>query len=138
VDAIEPSGAGDRHGFQIGCDTLKLPDESLEGWAPEPGADLPLPRIIDLAFDYRGNTTVVKTDGTRLDGYLFNRNADAPEPFVEMFDATGAGPNRVLYRDIRTIHFTGRDPAAGQSYDAWVSRRDPERTRPGSTVPPGA
>ena len=40
------------------------PDRTLEGWVPEMGHELPLERVIDLAFDYRGNTTVVKTDGT--------------------------------------------------------------------------
>src|SRR5438876_3972463 len=47
-------------------------------------------RIIDLAFDYRGNTTVVLTDGTELQGYVSNRNADAGEPFIQMFDADGS------------------------------------------------
>src|SRR6185295_19477941 len=48
-------------------------EKTLEGWAPEPDAELPLARIVELAFDYRGNTTVVKRDGTELHGYVFNR-----------------------------------------------------------------
>lgn len=101
--------------------------ESLEGWAPEAGPDLPLVRIIDLAFDYRGNTTVAKTDGTELYGYIFNRNADVPEPFIQMFDAKGAGPFEILYSEIRTIRFTGKDTAAGNSYAAWLKRKETEK-----------
>lgn len=101
--------------------------QSLEGWAPEPGPDLPLERIIDLAFDYRGNTTVVRTDGTLVEGYLFNRDAAAPEPFVELFDTAGAGPFRIPYGAIRTIRFTGKDTAAGNSYAAWLRRKELEK-----------
>ena len=48
-------------------------EKTLEGWAPEPDAEFPLARIVDLAFDYRGNTVVVRRDGTELYGYVFNR-----------------------------------------------------------------
>lgn len=107
--------------------TSEAGERSLEGWEPEIDADLPLRRVVDLAFDYRGNTTVVKTDGTELSGYVFNRDAEAPEPFIQMFDASGAGPLRVLYSEIRTIRFTGRDTAAGNSYAAWVKRKELEK-----------
>src|SRR5262245_25785506 len=87
---------------------------------------MPLARLIDLAFDYRGNTTVMM-DGRVVEGYLFNRNADVAEPFVEMFDVDGAGPLRFAYSEIRTIRFTGKDTAAGPSYAAWQRRREQER-----------
>lgn len=103
------------------------PERSLEGWVPELGEDLPLSRVIDLAFDYRGNTTVVKTDGTELDGYIFNRSADAPEPFIQMFDASGAGPFKIRYSEIRNIEFSGKDTAAGNSYAAWLKRKEKEK-----------
>jgi hypothetical protein len=102
-------------------------EPSLEGWAPEPGPALALGRIVDLAFDYRGNTTVVKTDGSELEGYVFNRTAEVAEPFLQMFDGAGEGPIRIPYREIRTIRFTGKDTAAGTSYTAWLRRREQER-----------
>jgi len=105
------------------------PSPPLEGWSPGLGTDLPLERVIDLAFDYRGNTTVVKTDGTEVYGYVFNRNPDVAEPFVQMFDAAGAGPFKILYREIRTIRFTGKDTAAGNSYAAWLRRKETETGR---------
>lgn len=101
---------------------MGIPD-SLEGWEPEVGPDLPLERVIDLAFDYRGNTTVVKTDGTEIVGYVFNRNAEAPEPYVQLFDLRGEGPIRIPYAEIRTIRFTGRDMAAPDSHAAGLRRR---------------
>ena len=103
------------------------PEDSLEGWAPEPGASLSLHEIVEHAFDYRGNTVVVKTDGTELEGYVFNRNADVPEPFIQMFDLAGAGPLTIPYAAIRTIRFTGKDTAAGNSYAAWVKRKEQQK-----------
>ncbi len=108
------------------------PEETLEGWLPEVGPDLSLDRLIELAFDYRGNTTVVKTDGHEVDGYVFDRDADAAEPFIRMFDASGAGPVRIRYAEIRTVRFTGKDMAAGNSYAAWLRRKE-ERRSPAET-----
>jgi hypothetical protein len=102
-------------------------EKTLEGWAPEPDAELPLTRIVELAFDYRGNTTVVKRDGTELYGYVFNRDVEVADPYFEMFDADGGGPYRVPLADVRTIHFTGKDTAAGKSYAAWLARKQAEK-----------
>jgi hypothetical protein len=100
---------------------------TLEGWVPEIGAYLTLDEVIDFAFDYRGNTTIVRRDGTELVGYVFNRDARVPEPFLQFFDENGAGPFTVLYSDIQTIKFTGKDTAAGTSWKAWVERREREK-----------
>lgn len=97
-----------------------MTEESLEGWAPEVGDGISLEEVIERAFDYRGNVTVIKTDGSRLEGYLFNRCGDPVRPFVQMFDRAGEGPYEISYSDIRTIHFTGKDTAAGNSYAAWL------------------
>lgn len=99
---------------------------------------LTLAEVIDLAFDYRGNVTVVKVDGTEVEGYLFNRNADVPEPVVQMFDLAGNGPVKILYSEIRSIKFTGRDMAAGNSWKAWVERRDREKAENAARLDEGS
>ena len=95
----------------------------LEGWEPVVGAATSLEDVIDRAFDYRGDVTVVHRDGTELTGYLFNRDAEVREPFVQMFDRAGDGPITIPYAEIRTIRFTGKDTAAGKSYEAWLRRK---------------
>ena len=100
---------------------------TLQGWVPEIGEFLTLAEVIDLAFDYRGNTTVVRADGTEIEGYVFNRDREAPEPFIQIFDAAGNGPIRIAYSEIGTIRFTGRDMAAGNSWQAWLERREREK-----------
>lgn len=116
--------------------TSSVHEESREGWAPEPGDAAELAHVIDLAFDYRGNTTVVGRDGVEREGYVFNRNADVPEPYLEMLDLDGAGPFRIPYADVRTIRFTGKDTAAGKSYAAWLARREAEKAVGGAGAPP--
>ena len=95
----------------------------LEGWEPRIGEEVSLEHVVERAFDYRGDVTVVRRDGTEMAGYLFNRNADVPEPFVQMFDQAGDGPFTIRYAEIRTVRFTGKDPAAGKSYEAWIRRK---------------
>jgi len=107
---------------------------SLEGWVPEIGEFLTLAEVIDFAFDYRGNTTLVRADGSEVVGYIFNRNSAAPEPFVQFFGEAGDGPFTLPYREIATIKFTGKDTAAGNSWKAWIERRERDKAKAAGTA----
>ena len=106
---------------------MSLPAASLEGWSPDIGPDVSLAEVVELAFDYRGNVTVTRRDGTALTGYLFNRVAGGAAPFVELIDEAGDGPIRVAYAEIATVRFTGKDTAAGNSWKVWMERREREK-----------
>jgi hypothetical protein len=97
---------------------------TLEGWVPQIGEYLTLAEVVDFAFDYRGNVTVVKTDGTAIVGFVFNRNTLVAEPFIQLFDDKGGGPFTILYSEIANIEFTGKDTAAGGSWKAWLERKE--------------
>jgi hypothetical protein len=99
-------------------------EQALEGWDPGPIEGGALVDVVERAFDYRGDVTVVRRDGRELVGYLFNRDADGPTPFVQLFAASGGDPVTIPYADIRSIRFTGRDTAAGKSYAAWLRSRE--------------
>jgi hypothetical protein len=101
--------------------------ESLEGWAPEPRDAAELAHVVDKAFDYRGDVTVVLRDGTECVGYLFNRSRERAQ--AELLEPTGSGPVTVRYADIRTIRFTGRDAASGKSYAAWLERKKADKAQ---------
>jgi hypothetical protein len=109
---------------------------TLEGWVPEIGAFLTLDEVVEQAFDYRGNVTVVRRDGGEIAGYLFNRDRTVAEPFVQLFDLQGDGPITIRYADMATIRFTGKDPAAGSSWKAWLERK--EREQAARDAPAGA
>jgi hypothetical protein len=99
---------------------------SLEGWAPEPGGEASLEEIVEHAFDYRGDVTLVLADGREVTGYVYNRDRDADDPFLQIFLPSGA---RVTFRhaEVRAIRFTGKDTAAGKSYLAWLERKSATR-----------
>ena len=100
---------------------------SRQDWVPEIGPDLSIGDVVEHAFDYRGNTTIVKTDGTEVVGYVFNREAAGPAPYLQYFDESGEGPFTLRYSEIANIKFTGRNTAAGNSWKAWVERREREK-----------
>ena len=100
---------------------------SLEGWVPEVGEYLTQAEVVEFAFDYRGNTTIVKTDGTEIVGYIFNRNTYGPEPFIEYFDESGEGPITHPNTELANVKFTGKDTAAGNSWKAWLERKEREK-----------
>ncbi len=81
---------------------------------------------IDKAFDYRGDVTLTLHNGT-IEAYLFNRDASARPPRVEVFIKGSDEPQVIPYADITAIAFTGKDTADGKSWDAWVSKKESER-----------
>ena len=99
-------------------------ERSLEGWDPGVVDGPELAFVIERAFDYRGDVTLVRRDGREIVGYLFNRDIDVPEPFVQLFPRDGGETVRISYTDIASIRFTGRDTAAGNSYAAWLRSRE--------------
>ncbi len=81
---------------------------------------------IDKAFDYRGDVTLT-VRGEQVEGYMFNRDAAAVPPRVEMYVKGSDEPRIIPYADIDTIAFTGKDTADGKSWEAWVSKKADER-----------
>ena len=81
---------------------------------------------IDQAFDYRGDVTLT-VRGQTVEGYLFNRDADAAPPRVELFIKGSDAPQIIPYADIEAIAFSGKDPADGKSWAVWVAKKDTER-----------
>jgi hypothetical protein len=81
---------------------------------------------IDKAFDYRGDVTLTLVNG-QVEGYLFNRNASANPPRVEIFIKGVDEPQVIPYADIKAIAFTGKDTADGKSWEAWVTKKESER-----------
>ena len=106
-------------------------DKSLEGWSPEIADAETLAAVVEHAFDYRGDITLDLDDGRRIDGYLFNRNRDVAEPFVQMFERGEVTPSTIPYAQIRAVRFTGKDTAAGNSYAAWLRLRQAAKAASG-------
>ncbi|MCP4834432.1 MAG: hypothetical protein GY895_06655 [Phycisphaera sp.] len=79
---------------------------------------------LDDAFDYRGDVTVVRRDGTEVVGYLFDRRSELTleNSVVRVLPPDGPSRIEIPYPEIAEIRFSGRDPAAGRSWESWVRR----------------
>ena len=98
--------------------------EGIEGWVPELANETELREALEKAFDYRGDVTLSKKDGSKIEGYIFDRvsGTSLSASFVRILPKTGGGRLKIAYSDIAALAFTGRDPAAGKSWEAWVKK----------------
>ena len=98
--------------------------ENLEGWIPQLATDDEIRAALEKAFDYRGDVTITRKDGTKIEGYLFDRRTAATleESFVRLYPKTANQKISVSYADIAALAFTGRDTAAGKSWEAWMKK----------------
>jgi hypothetical protein len=96
--------------------------EQLEGWVPELADENELRQALERAFDYRGDVLITRKDGTQIEGYIFDRRPGRTlaDSVVRLLPKNGAGKTAVAYADIAALAFTGRDMAAGKSWEAWV------------------
>lgn len=105
--------------------------ENLQGWIPSLATEADVRAVIEKAFDYRGDVTVTGKDGSQITGYLFDRRIGKTlnDSVIRlMLDKTNERP-AIPYSEIAAIAFTGRDTAAGKSYEAWVKKYWEEREK---------
>jgi hypothetical protein len=107
-------------------DTLEVVEaarrEQLEGWVPELANENDLREALEHAFDYRGDVLITRKDGTQIDGYVFDRRTGRTlaDSYVRLLPKDGTAKTSISYADIAALAFTGRDMAAGKSWEAWV------------------
>ncbi|MGA9882653.1 MAG: hypothetical protein WBQ34_02925 [Candidatus Acidiferrales bacterium] len=107
----------------------------LEGWAPDLAAPDELREALDNAFSYRGDVTITRKDGARIEGYIFDRRTGptVEQSFVRLMPKDTDEKISIAYSDVAALAFTGRDTAAGKSFEAWV-RKYWEKRAAGETI----
>ncbi|HKR96128.1 MAG TPA: hypothetical protein VJW55_12225 [Candidatus Angelobacter sp.] len=98
--------------------------EKLEGWVPELAGEEEVRQALEKAFDYRGDVTITRKDGSKVEGYVFDRRSGKTlaDSAVRLFPKDSDKKISVPYADIAALAFTGRDTAAGKSFEAWVRK----------------
>lgn len=98
--------------------------ENLQGRVWEPATEEELREGLEKAFDYRGDVTIVRKDGTSIEGYIFDRRigSSLTDSFIRLFPKGDTNKLAIPYSDIATLRFTGRDTAAGKSWEAWLKK----------------
>lgn len=106
--------------------------ENLEGWIPALASESEIREALEKAFDYRGDITVTRKDGSAVEGYLYDRRSGTTladsviriMPTPPKGTPAGAPLERVNipYSDVAALNFSGRDTAAGKTFEAWVKK----------------
>jgi len=98
--------------------------EKLEGWVPELADEEDIRQALEKAFDYRGDVTITRKDGSKVEGYIFDRRTGKTlaDSAVRLFPKDADQKISIPYSEIAALAFSGRDTAAGKSFEAWVRK----------------
>ena len=98
--------------------------ETVEGWVPELASEEELRIALEKAFDYRGDVSITRKDGSKIEGYIFDRvtSQTLAGSFVRLIPNDSSTRVKISYAEIAALAFSGRDPAAGKSWEAWVRK----------------
>ena len=98
--------------------------EGLQGWVPDLAKEDDLREALEKAFDYRGDISITRKDGAKLEGYIFDRvtGDTLGSSFVRLLPKDSNQRIKITYSEIAALAFTGRDTAAGKGWEAWVRK----------------
>jgi hypothetical protein len=118
----EPSPLLDPETLEVAPGTVR--EGMLQGWVPTLATEEELRVALEKAFDYRGDVTLTLKDNSKIEGYLFDRTTGSSltTSFVRILPKDSHQKLKIAYADIAALAFTGRDTAAGKSWEAWVGK----------------
>jgi len=98
--------------------------EDLQGYVCQAASPEDLRAALEKAFDYRGDVTITRRDGSMAEGYIFDRHngSTLDNSYVRLFPKDHPGKISIPYAEIAGLAFTGRDTAAGKSWEAWLKK----------------
>jgi hypothetical protein len=114
-----PGREGDPDTLEVvpGCER-----QDLQGSAPSLASPEQLYAALDQAFDYRGDILITRKDGSTIEGYVFDRSRGktSADSYLRLLPKDGSARVSIGYDEIAGLAFTGRDMAAGKSWEIWV------------------
>jgi hypothetical protein len=87
---------------------------------------------LERAFDFRGDVTLTLVSGVKIEGYIFDRRCDGPgleDCRIRIFPKDRDEKIIVSFLDIARVEFTGRDMAAGKSFELWMQKYREKKAR---------
>src|SRR5437016_146910 len=76
--------------------------ENLEGWIAPLASEEEIRLALEKAFDYRGDVTITRKDGGRVQGYIFDRRGEGKtlaDCVVRLLPPDGGAKVSVSYAD---------------------------------------
>src|SRR5450432_4891555 len=82
--------------------------EAIEGWVPTLASDEDLRSALEKAFDYRGDITITRRDGSKVEGYVFDRRTGATlaDSAVRLLPKDSNAKLTIPYSEIAALAFT--------------------------------
>jgi hypothetical protein len=98
--------------------------ENLQGRVWQAASEEELREGLEKAFDYRGDVTIHRKDGSTVEGYIFDRRVarTLADSCIRLFPKGNPAKISIPYSEITGLAFTGRDTAAGKSWEAWLKK----------------
>jgi hypothetical protein len=97
-----------------------VPAAARRGFASEA-----TPEALSLAFEFRGNVTLVLKDGSTLEGYV----ASVGDRDLRLWLTASTETRRIPLDAVGGVIATGRDRASGKSWKTWRRRHEEERAQ---------
>jgi len=103
--------------------------ENLEGWIPQLAGDEEIRTALEKAFDYRGDVSITLKSGEKVEGYIFDRRSgkSLTDSVIRLYPKSGNQKISISYADIGALAFTGKDTAAGKSWEAWMKKYEEKK-----------
>jgi len=103
--------------------------ENLEGWIPQLARDEEIRTALEKAFDYRGDVSITLKSGEKVEGYIFDRRSgkSLTDSVIRLYPKSGNQKISISYADIGALAFTGKDTAAGKSWEAWMKKYEEKK-----------
>jgi hypothetical protein len=118
---------------------------SERGLAADASDPARLEAVVRVAIDYRGDVTLTVGDEEPFVGFLFDLDEHEGACRLRVLPGDGGPRRTIALADVRRIELSGRDTAAGKSFDTWVKKyikqklagapADIEAPAPGSDTP---
>ena len=98
--------------------------QNLEGVVASLNGETETRAAVEQAFGYRGDVTLTLRDGRKIEGYIFDRRVGPrlEDCRLRLIPKDGEEKLTIAYNDLAALAFTGRDTAAGKSFETWVKK----------------
>ena len=120
--------SGREAGRELDPQTLEVMPGSerpaIEGWVPELASQDELRSALEQAFSYRGDVRITRKDGSAVEGYVFDRRVGPTlaDSSVRLLTKDTGAKVSIPFADVARLVFSGRDMAAGKSWESWVKQ----------------
>ncbi|MCA9284736.1 MAG: hypothetical protein KDA22_05960 [Phycisphaerales bacterium] len=101
---------------------LASPETFAQGTSVDAGNPEMLAEALHKALEYRGDVTLhLRTSDAPVEGYIFDLQGERT-PTVRLLPKDADERRTIVFRDIARLEVTGKDTAAGKSFENWVKR----------------